>query len=366
MSDRVLTRRELNRAILERQMLLRRAPASPIEVMERLVGMQAQVPGDPYVALWSRIEGFEPDQLSQLIATRRAVRVVTLLRSTIHLTSDRDCLAIRAVLQPMVERLFGYSPFARALAGVDVHEVVAAGRTILAEGPQTISEIGRRLARRWPDRDAAALGYAVRYLVPMVQVPPRGLWGRSGQPRLESVERWLDRPLDGSATVDDLVMRYLGAFGPASVKDVQVWSYLSGVREVIDRLRPRLRTFRDEQGRELFDVPDGPLPDPETPAPVRFLPEYDNLYLSHHDRSRVGGPAFRQREWMKGSFSVDGFLAGTWRMDTKSEETVLRIGSFGDLTDVALGEVEAEASAVMAFAAPHGMQRRLEVVDLRD
>jgi hypothetical protein len=359
----VLTRRQLNRAILERQMLLRREPASAIEVIERLVGMQAQVPSDPYTALWSRIEGFDPHELSGDIEARRAVRVVMLLRTTIHLVSARDCLEMRPLLQPVAERQWRYSPFAKALAGLDVDEVVAAGLGMLAEGPQSASALGKRLAERWPDRDSSSLGYAVRWLSPLVQVPPRGLWGGSGQPVLETVERWLGAPLAANPSVDDLVVRYLAAFGPATARDVGVWSWLTGIREVVDRLRPRLRTFRDEAGRELFDVPDAPLPDPETPAPARLLPEFDNLLLSHDDRSRVGDPAFKGQPWWHGSVLVDGFVAGTWQPERRKDGITLRIGLYRSMADAELADVEAEASRLTAFLSPDG-EREVVIADL--
>jgi hypothetical protein len=359
-TQRTLTRRELNRAILERQMLLRPEPAPALEVIERMVGMQAQVATDPYTGLWSRIAGFEPQELSSLIEERAAVRVVMLMRTTIHLVSARDCLAIRPLLQPVAERQWGYSPFARALSGLDIDEVVAAGLAILAERPMPSSEIGKRLAERWPDRDPQALGYAVRWLVPLVQIPPRGLWGKGGQPVLDTVERWLgDLPVE-TLSVDDLVMRYLTAFGPATVKDIGVWSWMSGLREVVERLRPRLRTFRDEAGRELFDVPDAPLPDPDTPAPVRLLPEYDNILLSHDDRSRMGDPAFRVLPWWRGSLLVDGFVAGTWRQARGADEISLEIGLHRSLTDAELADVEAEAAALLAFLAP-GRERGVHI-----
>jgi hypothetical protein len=361
----VLTRRQLNRAILERQMLLRRERASPIGVIERLVGMQAQVPTDPYTALWSRIEAFDPTELSSDIAERRAVRVVMLLRTTIHLVSARDCLQIRPLLQPVAERQWRYSPFAKALAGIDVDEVVAAGLELLAERPQSGSALGKRLAERWPDRDPSSLGYAVRWLSPLVQVPPRGLWGRGGQPVLETVERWLGAPLAAEPSIDELVLRYLAAFGPATARDVGVWSWLTGIREVIERLRPRLRTFRDEAGRELFDAPDAPLPEADTPAPVRFLPEFDNILLSHDDRSRMGDPAFKGRPWWHGSVLVDGFLGGTWQPERRGDGITIRIGFYRPMADAERAEVETEATRLAAFLAPDG-ERDVSMVDLGD
>jgi hypothetical protein len=347
----VLTRRALNRALLARQLLLRREELPALDVIERLVGMQAQVPSDPYLGLWSRVEGFQADELASLISDRRAVRATTLLRTTIHLVSARDALVLRATLQPVAERQWGYSPFARALAGVDVDEVVAAGRAMLAERPHTIGELGKRLHERWPGREATDLGYAIRYLVGMVQVPPRGVWGRSGRAVLDTIEHWLGEPLEANPSVDDLVLRYLAAFGPATAKDVQIWSWMTGIREVLERLRPRLRTFRDEAGRELFDVPDAALPDPETPAPVRFLPEYDNLVLSHDDRGRVIDRRFGVDGWLRGSILVDGFVRGTWRHDTNGDVATLLIGLFEQVPATDRGQVEAEAARVLDFLA---------------
>jgi hypothetical protein len=361
----VLTPRQLNRAILERQMLLRREPASAIAVIERLVGMQAQVPTDPYTGLWSRIEGFDPLELSRDIEERRAVRTVMLMRTTIHLVSARDCLEIRPLIQPVVERQWRYSPFAKALVGLDIDEVLDASLKLLGERPQTANAIGKRLAERWPDRDPSSLGYAMRWLVPLVQVPPRGLWGRGGQPVLETVERWLGEPLAADPSLDELVLRYLAAFGPATARDVGVWSWLTGFGEVMERLRPRLRTFRDEAGRELFDVPDAPLPDADTPAPVRLLPEFDNLLLSHDDRSRMGDPAFKGRPWWHGSVLVDGFMVGTWQPERRKGGITLRIGLYRSMTDAELAEVEAEATRLAAFLAPDG-EREVVVADLEE
>jgi hypothetical protein len=315
---RVLTTRELNRTLLERQGLLRRAERPAAEVIEHLVGLQAQEPRDPYVTLWSRIEGFQPEELEGLIEGRKAVRL-TLMRGTIHLVTDRDCLALRPAMQSVCERMFwSASPFGKRLRDVNVDEVVAAGRAHLAEEPLTRSQLKVLLAERWPDADADSLTYAVAYLVPLVQVPPRGLWSRSGRATLTTADSWLGRRVKHSAKPDDAVRRYLTAFGPASVKDIATWSGLTGVREIVERLRGGLQTFRDENGVELFDVPDAPLADATTPAPVRFLAEYDNVFLSHADRSRIVDPADRPQfgSWDGRFFRmvlVGGFIRAIWR-----------------------------------------------------
>jgi winged helix DNA-binding protein len=362
-SGDVLSDRALNRALLERQMLLSREPVSAAEAISRLVGMQSQVPTDPYIGLWSRIEGFQPDELSALISDRSAVRAVAMMRTTIHLLRAPDLLAIRPLLQPVVERAFRNGPFSKALAGVNVDEVVAAGRALFDARARTIGEVGKLLQERWPERDATSLGYAVRYLLPLIQVPPRGIWGKGGRPILATAESWLGRPLDADPSVDDLVMRYLAAFGPATARDVQTWSWLTGMGAVMERLRPRLRTFRDERGRELFDVPNGPLPDPATPAPVRFVPEFDNLFLSHHDRSRIIDRRYLDQVLMHGFVLVDGFIRGVWQIDRTGGRprgpASLVIAAWDEWSSAQRAEVEDEAARLLAFAAADATRRDL-------
>ena len=329
--------------------------------MEHLVGMQAQVPADPYIGLWTRLEGFKADELAGLIDSRRAVRATTMLRTTIHLFSARDTLAVRPVLQPVAERQFRYSPFARAIAEVPVPEVLEEGRRLLEDRPMTISELGHRLAQRWPRAEPGPLAYAVRYLVPLVQVPPRGLWGRSGQPRVTLTEAWLaDAPFTPT-TADELVLRYLAAFGPATAADVQVWSWLTGIRPILERLRPQLRTFRDESGRELFDMPDGPLPDAQTPAPIRFLPEYDNILLSHKDRSRVMGSLRGASPLWKGFVLVDGFLSATWKVERAGSVATLRIHLYGAMTRQDRTALRDEGDRLLDFTDPEARSRRLRI-----
>ena len=287
-------------------------------MIERLVGMQAQVPSNPYVALWARLRDFRPAQLAELIETRAAVRSGALMRGTIHLVSARDALALHPLTMPLIARMFR-SPFLEGLNGADLDAVIAAGRELLATGPMTRRQLSEALATRFPAAEPAPLAYAVTHHVALVQVPPRGLWKASMQATWCETARWVGAPLDQDADPGEYVLRYLRAFGPATPADVRAWWGITGLRAVIDRLRPGLRTYRDEHGRELLDVEDGKIADPALPAPPRFLPEYDNLWLSHDDRSRVThvnrvGFDTPRGTWI-GSLFVDGFFRCFWRIE---------------------------------------------------
>lgn len=361
----VLSRRALNRATLARQLLLGRRALSAVAAITQLVGLQAQTPHSWYLGLWTRLEGFTPDEVVDLLTGRQAVRIA-LMRSTIHLVTDADSLGLRPLVQPVIERSTN-GAFGRRLAGLDRAELAAAGRALLEAQPLTFSELGRRLAERWPDRDPAALAQAVRAALPLVQVPPRGLWGRSGPIAHTTAEAWLGRPLDATPSLEQLVLRYLAAFGPASVRDVQTWSGLTRLREVVDRLRPRLVTFRDEHGIELFDLPEAPRPGPDTPAPPRFLYDFDNLLLSHADRSRVVTEAYRQQEFppdgpMPSIFLVDGFTHGTWAIRRDGRSATLAIQPFTPLTSEQAEALAEEGAALLAFAAATARQREVEIL----
>ena len=358
-SDPVLGQRALNRALLARQLLLSRSPLPVAAAIEHLVGLQAQAPMAPYIGLWTRLDGFRPEHLADLITDRRAVRIA-LMRSTIHLVTDDDCLSFRPVVQPVIDRSL-QGNFGRRLAGLDPAPLAAAGRALVEEQPRTFSELGKLLAERWPDRDPDALALAIRTLVPLVQMPPRGIWGKGGLPVHASAEAWLGRSLAANPWPDAMILRYLAAFGPASVADVQTWSGLSGLREVVEQLRPRLRTYRDEHGQELFDLPDAPLPDPETPAPPRFLPEFDNALLSHADRTRIIADADRPRVFTKGALLVDGFVRGTWSIDQRRRAAALTISTFTRLSSEEEAAVTDEGARLVAFAAAGAETRDVRI-----
>ena len=341
--------------------MLGRSQISAKDAIERLVGMQAQEPIDPYIGLWTRLDGFRAEDLANMISKRRAVRM-GLMRGTVHLVTARDALAMWPVVRSVFERVFlgargdvGVPTYTSRLAGVDMKTLLAAGRKLVDEDPRSAAELRPLLKKRWPKHDAEALAAAVHFLLPLVQVPPRGLWGKSGQARHTSLESWLGKELGSDASPDKLIVRYLRAFGPATVADARNWSRLSGLREVFERLRPRLRTFRDENGRELFDVPDGALPDPDTPAPPHFLPQYDNVFLGHEDRSRIVRDDFKRSPWIEGNFGtvlVDGFIGAIWKIVRKGDAATLQIEPVSAVGPKDMDAVAAEGERLLAFTDP--------------
>jgi hypothetical protein len=370
----VLSRRALNRATLARQLLLQRAKLPAGDVLERLVGMQGQAPNAPYVGLWTRVHDFRADELARMITQRTAVRV-PLMRATIHLVTTRDFVTLRPVVQPVLERgLYTGSPFGRKLAGLEMTDLIAAARALLDEKPRSRAQLSKLLGTRWPEFDSLSLAYAATYLLPVVQVPPRGIWRRSGPTAWTTAESWLGRGVDLEPAPDTMVLRYLAAFGPATVMDIQAWSGLTRLREVVERLRPQLRTFHDERGRELFDRPEATRPDPDTPAPPRFLPEYDNLLFSFADRSRIivgerklGAakvPLFPGNGGNYGTVLIDGFWQGMWRIVREHGRASLVIEPFIRLSRKDAAALTEEGGRLLGFAAAGADGRDVQIASV--
>ena len=347
-----LDNRALNRALLARQMLLTRRQATAAFTIERLVGMQAQAPNLPYVGLWARLQSFQATELSRLIERRAAVRI-SLMRNTIHLVTKRDALGMKPMFMRLGERGFlRGSPWGRGMREGDLTSIVDVGREIMAEKPRTIAELARQLGQRYPEKDGQSLAYGVRYMVPLVFTPPKGLWGRNGPVTLTTFEAWLDRPPGPSFTDDQLVVRYLGAFGPASPADMRAWSGLA-MRPVFERLRPRLRTFRGESGVELFDLPRAPRPNRARDVPVRLIPDFDNILLAHADRARIMPGKrlgmFSSNGVMQGAMLLDGFVRGMWA----PRGSTLEVTPFEKaMTKREKSSVAGEATHLMEFLAP--------------
>jgi len=376
-----LSPRALNRAALHRQLLLDRAPLTALQAVGHLAGLQAQAPLAPYVGLWTRLAGFRHEELKELI-TERAVLRAHLMRNTVHLVDAGDYLRFRPLYQPVLARHLAGN-FGKNLIGVDLAELAAVAADLLGQTPLTRVELGARLALRWPDRDPASLAYAASHLLPLVQVPPRGLWGEPNhRAAFMLANAWLagrdpsaspspplgldPTPMEQSTMLEQLVLRYLAAYGPASVADAQAWSGLSRLREVTDRLGSRLRAFTGPDGADLLDLPDAPRPDPDVPAPPRFLPEYDNLLLSYAERSRVI-PHRRPVPLPPGHGATVGTLLidGLWQADWKISQGVLEIEPFISLGPADRDAVAAEGERLLGFAAPAIAVRDVRFVPVR-
>ncbi|MGZ3584309.1 MAG: winged helix DNA-binding domain-containing protein, partial [Ktedonobacterales bacterium] len=334
MAERVLTLRELNRATLARQLLLERAALAPPDAVERLVAMQGQVSNAPYIGLWTRLQDFQRADLSRLLEQRQVVRASS-LRGTLHLMSAEDYLHIHPILQPALSR--NLHLFARQTPGFDMERFTALMRSYVQEQPHTAVELRARMEELYPGMGQPRIADSVRMHLALIQPSPAGLWGFTGKPTHTEATAWLGRPLaapDGGSR--RLVLRYLAAFGPASVQDIQTWSGVSRLQQTVDILRPELLTFRDEQGREFFDLPHAPRPPADTPAPVRILPDFDNLLFSHADRRRVIADEHRSSIFIGNSrcttFLVDGFVRGTWKIERTRTRSIFLIEPIEPLT----------------------------------
>jgi len=363
-----ISARALGRATLARQMLLARERVAPAKAIERLAGLQAQQARPPFVGLWTRLEGFQREHLARAIADRSVVRA-TAMRGTLHLLSARDYLRLRAPLQP------GLTAGLRALLrqrmdGLDIPAAMREGRAFFGEAPRPFDDFRERLEARFPRGDVRALAYAVRLHLPLVQVPDDSEWGFPAAASFALADRWLGRPIAASEDPSELALRYLAAFGPASAADAQSWSGVPALAEVFDRLRGKLRAYRDEKRRELFDLPEAPRPDENALAPVRFVPEFDNLVLAWTDRSRIMTDAQRKvvvtrNLQVLATVLVDGVVAATWTIEREKGAATLQVTPFAPLAGTVRDALEAEGEKLLAFAAPDAARRELRIAPRR-
>jgi hypothetical protein len=363
---RILTRRDLNRAFLARQLLLARVTGPPADAIEQVAGLQAQLPRPPFIGLWSRLRGFDRAALVAAVLDRRIVRV-TAMRGTLHLLSARDYRAWRGVLQPALDRGLE-AIIGPARTQMDLAAAETEMRTFLGRQPATFDTIRDHLAPRFPSVNVRHLAYALRLTLPLVQVPHgEQTWGYPGAAGFTLADRWLKaRVSTAAASPNALVRRYLAAFGPAAVTDAQAWSGLPKLAPVFDALRDELVSFRDERKRELFDLPDAPRPDADTPAPVRLVPDWDNVLLGHQDRSRVIADEHRARVSTRNlqvlaTFLVDGMVAGSWSIARKGKAATLAMVPFVKIAKKDQTALRAEAEALLAFAEPDAKTREIRL-----
>ncbi|WP_237405027.1 winged helix DNA-binding domain-containing protein [Actinacidiphila reveromycinica] len=350
-------RRTLNRTLLARQLLLEPADMGPEEAVAHLLGLQSQNAASAYPGLWSRLAGFDFAALGRLLTERRVVRLA-LMRDTVHLVTAADALRLRPWLQPALDRGPRSAQWAAGLGGVERAALVAAGRDALAERPLAPAELKGLLGPRFPQADPTALVTALRAWAPLVQVPPRGVWGEPGALRYTFADDWLGAPPADDPDPAGLVRRYLAAFGPAGPADMQKWSGLTGLKRVFAGLD--LRTYRTEDGRVLHDLPDAELTDPDVPVAARYVADFDNLLLSHADRTRVLGDVPTSRVisvngLVSGTVLADGFVAGTWRFEkaARAEGAVaVAVTPFAPLRPADRDTLEAEGLRLLAAA--HG------------
>ncbi len=354
MSKQILTDRQLNRATLARQLLLERSDMGLVAAIDHLIGMQGQVSEGPYQGLWTRLNGFRHAALTDLIVARQLVRA-TSLRATLHLHTPDDLLGLRPLVQPVLDRMW-HSAFSKRFGGSDQKAVHRAGVKLLNGGPMTGGALGKALAERFTESEPLSMSVLLQVKEILVQIPPTRIWGSGHAPLLSRVENWLPPPHKRSLTRADLVRRYLKAYGPASVNDMQSWSGLTRLGEEFEALGGALIRFEAADGRELFDLPEAPRPDPETPAPVRFLPLYDNLYLGYDDRRRVHAAAGAKQVNMLAEYKpgvlVDGFISCSWAIDGKKGAVALEVEPYRKLSRRDIAALEKEGLAFLRFMRP--------------
>ena len=353
MAGRVLTRRELNRTTLARQLLLSRLNGTIDEAISRLVGLQAQAAMAPFVGIWTRVTGIRREDIAAGIHNRKLLKA-TMMRGTLHLVTAEDYLQFRSTLQPVLDAALDSILKGRA-EDLDVPRLLEAARGFFEEAPRSFAEFTKMATALMPDTDAGAMRYTARTQLRLVQVPvPRG-WSYPGNPQFTLAESWLNKPIPSGDRFNELVLRYLAAFGPASITDMQAWSGFGKLKDRIDTMRSELKVYRDENGRELFDHPDLAIEHPDRPAPERFLPEFDNILLSHSNRTRIIAGEHRKQVFVpvlrvRPTFLVDGFVAGTWTFEKAKGTASVTIEPFRALSASSRQALLEEGEQLVRFA----------------
>jgi hypothetical protein len=357
----VLSLRQLNRATLARQLLLERHALKPVAATEHLVALQAQVPRPPFIGLWSRIQRASREAIVKDLLSKKLVRG-TSLRGTLHMMSARDFMRLREPLQLALDRAIRV--VGDKVDSFDAASIVAIGRTFFKK-PRTFDAFRDHLEEKYPGGAVRAMAYTTRMQLPLLQVPTESAWGFPAQADFITAEAWIGSAGGGSATIDDLVLRYLAAYGPATASDAQAWCGIPGLKTAFERLRPKLVSFKGERGGEVFDLPDSPRPDPDVAAPVRFLPDWDNAIVGRAD-ARMLAPQHRSKVFQPGlrilaTVLVDGVVAGTWKIERKKTSAELIVSTFGSLPSRVKPEIEAEGRALLEFAESDAASSRVRI-----
>jgi hypothetical protein len=367
-----LSRRALNRATLSRQLLLERGSIRPYDAIHALAGMQAQAPLAPHVGLWTRLDRYSPTTLDELYDARRVLRS-NLMRATVHLVTTDDALIWQALTGPISARSV-QSAFGKRLIGIDLDALTSTALDLLSDSELSTADLGRLLTEHFPGYEADALAYGARGRLALIHVPPRGKWNASAPTRQTTFAAFLGREPEAAQSPDGMFLRYLAAFGPATVQDAQTWSGLTRLSEVADRLAARLATFRDPEGRLLYDLPDAPRPSEFVPAPVRFLPEYDNVFFGYADRTRfipdLRKPPIPPGNGARtGTLFVDGEWRGMWKIalprKAKAGEepgsALLAVSLFQKVSAAEREAIEREGSDLARFIAGPGVETSVEI-----
>ena len=351
MARTVLTLRQLNRTLLARQMLLERHDASPVAVAERLVGLQSQLPNPPYIGLWTRLRAFQRSQLTECLQ-RRAIARAPWIRSTLHLVSAADHQCFQAVIQPALVRGLR-SFFGARSADLDIERLVGIAKPFLESHQPSIGALRKHLQQHEPNLNKEAMAYAVRSYLPLVQIPPSGTWGVGTRATYTSAESWLGRAKPSD--MPSLFRRYLAAYGPASVMDFQTWTGITRLKSQLAPALTELVVYQSESGnRELYDLPAAPLAAPDAIAPVRFIPEYDNILIAHRDRARILPDAHRKKVFLSagrviGTVLIDGFVGATWRVKKDKQSLTLTVSLFAAQPKALARAIEAEGARLLQF-----------------
>jgi hypothetical protein len=361
----VLTTRRLNRALLARQALLARTDDTATAMVERLAGVQAQEAAPPFVGLWSRIEGFRRDDLLAALHGARVVRA-TAMRGTIHLLGAADYARHRMTLQPVLRTALRMPDMRAVAEDADLDAVLALARGLLTEEPRPIAALQAPLHDAFPQLDGHAAAQVARMLLPLVQVPTPGHPdGYAPNAAFAPAEHLVDEPLTPDGPRDELVRRYLAAFGPATAADATKWCGLTGMRETLAGLEDVVR-FADEAGRTLYDLRDAPRPAEDVAAPVRFLPRFDNALLSHVHHERILDPVHRPHVFtvngiIFGTVLVDGFVVATWSATAGADGARIRAVPFRRPSQRTAASIRAEGRRLLRFLAPDRGPREVEI-----